>query len=214
MLLIFSAFEQSNNNSQNEVALRCIKCAQNKEETHMKKSRMFLALALVVVSVLAISLPAMAVIYGYVNVPADEYLNIRDIPESYGDVVCRLHRGDRVEIVTAYQSGWTKIIVDGYEDQPTYCMSEFLSQYPPTPGWQERYGTETLRYDPNTFNSYVVNLQRDLYSAGYTSVTNADGYFGTITETAVKNFQRNNGLTADGLVGDRTKQALWDKLHP
>lgn len=177
----------------------------------MKK---LLALALVIVSVLAISIPALAAIYGYVDVPADEILNVRDIPERYGDVVCRLHRGDQVEILTTYQSGWTKIRVPGYEDQATYCMSEFLVQYPPTPGWQERYGTETLRYAPNTFNNYVVNLQKDLRAAGYTSITNADGYFGTITETAVKNFQRNNGLTVDGLVGNATKQALWNELHP
>lgn len=93
-------------------------------------------------------------------------------------------------------------------------MSKFLSQNPPTASWKERYGTETLKYAPNTYSTYVVNLQKDLRSAGYTSITKADGYFGTVTETAVKNFQRNNGLTADGLVGDKTKQALWNKLHP
>ena len=58
-----------------------------------------------------------------------------------------------------------------------------------------------------------MNLQRDLHSAGYTSVTKADGYFGTITENAVKAFQRNNNLTVDGLVGEKTKKALWNKLH-
>lgn len=38
----------------------------------------------------------------------------------------------------------------------------------------------------------------------------ADGVFGTITEEAVKIFQRNNGLIADGIVGPKT----WEKLKP
>lgn len=35
-----------------------------------------------------------------------------------------------------------------------------------------------------------------------------DGVFGSITEEAVKTFQRENGLKADGIVGDKT----WNKL--
>lgn len=36
----------------------------------------------------------------------------------------------------------------------------------------------------------------------------ADGIFGSLTEEAVKEFQANNGLTVDGIVGQKT----WDKL--
>ena len=36
----------------------------------------------------------------------------------------------------------------------------------------------------------------------------ADGIFGPLTEEAVKEFQANNGLTVDGIVGQKT----WDKL--
>lgn len=36
----------------------------------------------------------------------------------------------------------------------------------------------------------------------------ADGIFGTLTEEAVKEFQKNNGLTVDGIVGKNT----WEKL--
>lgn len=36
-----------------------------------------------------------------------------------------------------------------------------------------------------------------------------DGIFGVLTEEAVKNFQKSNGLYADGIVGDKT----WSKLE-
>ena len=35
-----------------------------------------------------------------------------------------------------------------------------------------------------------------------------DGIFGSLTEEAVKQFQREKGLTADGIVGDNTWRAL------
>jgi len=42
----------------------------------------------------------------------------------------------------------------------------------------------------------------------------ADGIFGALTEEAVKEFQRNYGLTADGIVGDRTWAQLKARAIP
>lgn len=36
-----------------------------------------------------------------------------------------------------------------------------------------------------------------------------DGIYGSITEEAVKNFQKKNGLNADGIVGDKTWELLF-----
>lgn len=52
----------------------------------------------------------------------------------------------------------------------------------------------------------VKNLQNQLILCG-SSIT-ADGDFGSKTETAVKSFQKDLGLTADGIVGNRTLSAL------
>lgn len=177
----------------------------------MKNMKKLLALALVIMSIFAIAAPALADMYMYVKVAAGEYVRVRDWPD--GNEVLRLHRGDRVTFVSTYGPDWDKIKVPGYT-QDLYIMSKFLVENPPSPAWQDQYGVPSLKYAPNTYNSYVVNLQKDLYSAGYTSVTKADGYFGSITKTAVENFQRNNKLTVDGIVGDKTKEALWNKLHP
>ncbi len=53
----------------------------------------------------------------------------------------------------------------------------------------------------------VTEIQQRLVSLGYMS--NATGYFGEHTETAVKRFQQQNGLSADGKVGAKTSSVLF-----
>jgi murein DD-endopeptidase MepM/ murein hydrolase activator NlpD len=59
----------------------------------------------------------------------------------------------------------------------------------------------------------VEQLQQVLNDLGYPAGS-ADGIFGGKTESAVRAFQADNGLTADGLVGRRTKEALEDQWRP
>ena len=42
--------------------------------------------------------------------------------------------------------------------------------------------------------------------------TDIDGSFGPKTDTAVKSFQKANGLTVDGSVGPKTWEAIFNKL--
>lgn len=59
---------------------------------------------------------------------------------------------------------------------------------------------------------YVTLLQTKLKQRGYDlGSCGIDGDFGRATEAAVKAFQRDNGLTADGVVGAKTWEAL-DKV--
>lgn len=53
----------------------------------------------------------------------------------------------------------------------------------------------------------VRQIQTKLKAWGYYTGS-VDGIFGTQTQTAVKAFQRSNGLTADGIVGTKTLRAL------
>jgi g-D-glutamyl-meso-diaminopimelate peptidase len=53
----------------------------------------------------------------------------------------------------------------------------------------------------------VTRLQQGLQQLGHDPGT-IDGIFGRNTERAVRDFQTNNGLTADGVVGPKTWTAL------
>ena len=60
---------------------------------------------------------------------------------------------------------------------------------------------------PSGFELPSMNIQKALKNAGYYQ-GNVDGKIGSATEAAVKQFQKDNGLHADGIVGRNT----WDKL--
>jgi len=53
----------------------------------------------------------------------------------------------------------------------------------------------------------VSNLQLKLIEYGYNLI--ADGFFGSNTEKAVKDFQKDKNLTVDGIVGSNTRVALF-----
>ncbi|MFL6138854.1 MAG: peptidoglycan-binding protein [Frankiaceae bacterium] len=62
-----------------------------------------------------------------------------------------------------------------------------------------------------TTGGYVVAVQSFLYARGVYS-GNIDNIDGSVTTTAVKRFQGNNGLTQDGCVGPLTWAKMQSKL--
>ena len=71
---------------------------------------------------------------------------------------------------------------------------------------------EALAYENTTLHNGsrgedVRLLQQDLIRLGFLRGT-ADGVFGNQTENAVRSFQRKNGLSADGLAGNKTRELL------
>lgn len=62
--------------------------------------------------------------------------------------------------------------------------------------------------------SYVTLAQSELFNKGYDlGKSGIDGDFGKATEAAVKAFQKDVGLTADGIIGPKTWEAL-DRQTP
>ena len=68
-------------------------------------------------------------------------------------------------------------------------------------------GSSTLKLGSS--GSEVTALQERLLKLGYLDYPSATGYYGTTTKTAVTHFQRNNGLTADGIAGSATQSKLY-----
>ena len=58
---------------------------------------------------------------------------------------------------------------------------------------------------------YVFNLQRDINAVYKRNICGLpDGVFGPKTETGVKQYQKDNKLTRDGVAGDKTKTKLFN----
>lgn len=56
--------------------------------------------------------------------------------------------------------------------------------------------------------SEVTTVQITLKELGYFNYTKATGYYGSITANAVKKFQKDYGITSDGIVGKSTRNML------
>gem|GEM_PF-1194393 len=74
----------------------------------------------------------------------------------------------------------------------------------PAPMYSREYASPRLGIKPS---DEVIEVQEMLVSLGY--AIEADGYFGELTDKAVKDFQTKNNLTSDGIVGDETYQVLY-----
>ncbi len=86
--------------------------------------------------------------------------------------------------------------VTGTVDQATYDL--LMSD-------QAQYYTITIGAE----DADVGGLQQRLYELGY--IDKVTNYFGTDTESAVKKFQKLNGLSEDGKVGKNTREMLYSE---
>ncbi len=102
-----------------------------------------------------------------------------------------------------------------YYGRPKVLKSEIEGGAPapaPTPepaptGWE--LSRLLKRVSPIMQGEDVRNAQKALIAKGYSCGNcGADGQYGDETKSAVKNFQQANGLSADGIVGEKTCAAL------
>ena len=73
------------------------------------------------------------------------------------------------------------------------------------------YQTQEITIETGLTTSQVRTIQTKLKNWGYYNGS-VDGIYGAKTKAAVKYFQRNNGLTVDGIVGTQTAKALGMNL--
>jgi peptidoglycan L-alanyl-D-glutamate endopeptidase CwlK len=66
----------------------------------------------------------------------------------------------------------------------------------------------SIRYKRGDTGATVNKIQKDLKTLGFFKMLTTTNYFGPVTESAVKAFQKSVGLPVDGIVGYKTLQAI------
>lgn len=96
---------------------------------------------------------------------------------------------------------------------PSYTGDETMSNTPtliPSTGEEGETSSSYPTIAKGSTGTYVTLAQEKLISKGYPlSDYGADGIFGNETDSVVRDFQRDNGLVADGIIGKNT----WAKLN-
>lgn len=176
----------------------------------MKNIKKFLALALVIVSVLAVAAPALAATKMYVTVPQGpgNTVNVRN--SAGGSVVTTLTHGSAVN-ADAASGGYNKVSFYNPKTKTSYTgyiQSTFLtSTIPSNTAWITYYGTVDYKLTTGTKYEGCKKLQHDLNTLLKLSLVE-DGICGQNTVNAIKQFQGAYNLTQDGVAGNMTKEYL------
>lgn len=112
------------------------------------------------------------------------------------------------------KASFTKLIVDGYKGPKTKEAAIRVFQYYANVGIDGVFGRKSKAAAPTvkkatTWSKWTRLIQGMLYYCGF-DPKGIDGSFGSNTVTAVKAFQKANGLVADGMVGPATFAKLFE----
>jgi peptidoglycan hydrolase-like protein with peptidoglycan-binding domain len=145
-------------------------------------------------------------------------LNMRRKADSDSSVVCVLREGDKVTINDSTGS-WYKVSSGsktGYVYKKYIKVSD--SSGSSSSGGSKKSGSDSKKSsnssgssngtcEPGDSGTAVRNVQKRLKKLGYYTGS-IDGDYGNGTRNAVKNFQKRNGLTANGRVNSKTLSKL------
>ena len=95
--------------------------------------------------------------------------------------------------------------VDGVAGVNTFARLNSLDGEAPKP----KPVVSSIRLEWGDVGDNVKKVQERLKALGYLTGSYAEGKFDTLTQAAVKSFQKNNKLRADGIVGEHTWSVLF-----
>ena len=155
---------------------------------------------------------------GY-SIPSDRFVADDDV------VVGTYYPGDKGEEISKLQQALKDLEYYDYSSITGYygpITATAIERFQRTNGLTQdgvaQLETTTLLYSGNAkyFCLYpgdrgadVETLQVRLKELGYYTYDTITGYFGTLTTSALKEFQKQNGLTADGKAGKSTRALLY-----
>ncbi len=152
-------------------------------------------ISLILALIMTLSISSAMAATGTVNVAS---LVLREEASTNSDALQTLSKGEELEII--YKDGsWYKVKYGRYTG---YVMTRYVKVSGDVASKDE---VESLRIGSR--GDAVKEVQKRLKELGYLTGS-ADGVFGEKTADAVKAFQKRNGLTADGVVGESTLKKL------
>ena len=147
----------------------------------------------------------------YVFLPSTDYmvahvleggLKLRQNPGTYSNAVAELAEGTGVTVKNI-SGDWYYVEVpgeDGTSVQTGYVHKDFVKL--------SKSKTASNMIKLGMEGAEVRNVQQQLRKRNF-MIAPATGYFGDVTEGAVKAFQRKAGLAADGIIGAETYELLF-----
>ena len=182
----------------------------------MKHIKKIVSLILVLLTVFALTVPASATTTKYVKVSQGpgHTVNIRKSPNTTSQILDTATYGSAI-YVNYTSNGWSSVTfytpVTGIEHDG-YISSEYLvNSIPSDTYWIVLYGTRDHKLTNSRYDGCSA-LQEDLNRMLALDL-DTDGICGAQTVEAIKQFQRDNNLTADGIAGNRTKEYLYKICH-
>ena len=150
----------------------------------------------------------------YVFLPSTDYitanvleggLNLRQNPGTYSNIIMKLSEGTGVKIKN-FAGDWYYIeLEEAADDGSVTIINGYVHN--------EYVKISSAKQVSNILKSgmsgaEVRNMQQKLRERGF-MISAATGYYGDVTEGAVKAFQRKAGLDRDGIVGAATYDMLF-----
>jgi hypothetical protein len=120
-------------------------------------------------------------------------LNARSAPSSSAKVYTCVRNGAALAPVVEYKNGFAKLSTG------RYVAANYISTTPGTGSSSGGVGGAYLSLGSR--GSAVRDVQKALN-------VSPTGYYGSVTQQAVRDFQKKNGLLVDGIVGAQTRNAL------
>lgn len=154
-------------------------------------------LAIASVGMVITSLPqAQAAVSAIVYVRTNgSCLRIRSAPRTNAPVVGCMRNGSKLAIVVDTANGFSRL------SSGNYVATRYIGTRPGSGNTSNPGVGGSVTLNLGSQGASVVQVQRALGLA-------TTGFYGTITQRAVRNFQANNGLLVDGTVGPQTRVAL------
>lgn len=133
-------------------------------------------------------------------------LKLRENPGTYSSVITELAEGTGLKITNICDDWYYVEISQTQEDGAATVLNGYVSkEYVKI----SKAKTASNMLKVGMSGAEVRNVQQQLRERNFL-LAPATGYFGDVTEGAVKAFQRKAGLDADGIVGEQTYEMLFD----